>query len=57
MEITEKLERTTKVMFCSCSHEYQDKTYGINMRVFNKVSTTTGHPKKYRCTICGKEKE
>lgn len=37
-------------------HDFQDKTYGKNMRVFNPMrksgsSSIVG----YRCTICGNE--
>lgn len=32
-------------------HEYQDKRYGQNMRVYNE--SVTG--KKKNCTVCGKE--
>jgi len=41
--------------FCpDCNtHEYQDKRYGINIRVVNE--TTKLHPTQYRCTVCGKE--
>jgi hypothetical protein len=45
----------TKVMFCTCSHDYQDARYGKNNRVHNyapKGSATGG----YRCTVCGKVK-
>lgn len=38
---------------CTCSHEFQDKTYGKQNRVMNEVGkgSTTG----YRCTVCKKE--
>lgn len=42
----------TQVLYCSCKHDFQDATYGKNMRVFNvcgKGSQKTG----YRCTVCG----
>ena len=34
---------------CSCKNEFQDKTYGKDLRVKNKTQ------KGYRCTACGKE--
>lgn len=34
------------VFNCSCSHEFQDKTYGKGRRVFNMGKTG------YRCTVC-----
>lgn len=35
---------------CTCAHEFQDKTYGKGMRVFNP--SEKGKP---RCTVCGKQ--
>jgi hypothetical protein len=39
----------TEVKKCNCKHEFQDKTYGTGMRVFNldfkKINGT--------CTVCG----
>lgn len=40
----------TKIMRCQCSHAYQDKKYGLGMRVFNKGAT------KYKCTVCKTER-
>lgn len=40
-------------MKCSCHSEFQDRTYGPGMRVFNpmgKGSQDSG----YKCTVCGK---
>jgi hypothetical protein len=42
----------TKIVKCSCKHEYQDKQYGAGNRVANKTAAT---PAKYICTVCGKE--
>lgn len=42
----------TKIVKCSCSHEYQDKLHGKGNRVANKSAAT---PPKYVCTVCGKE--
>lgn len=43
----------SKIMRCSCSHSFQDETYGKGMRVFNPIGKdgTSG----YRCSVCGKE--
>ena len=40
-----------EVLKCKCTHEFQDKQYGKNMRVFNP----TGKDGKsgYRCSVCG----
>jgi len=40
------------IIKCTCSHDWQDKTYGQQMRVMNKTKAV---PPKYRCTVCGKE--
>lgn len=44
----------TTIERCSCSHEYQDKRYGKQMRVHN----LSGKKDRFRarCTVCGKEK-
>lgn len=39
---------------CDCKHEFQDKEYGEGMRVHNECTSKEG---KYRCTVCGKEKD
>lgn len=36
---------------CNCKSEFQDKLYGKNKRVFNKMKTN-----RIRCTVCSKEK-
>jgi len=36
---------------CDCVHEFQDKTYGKNKRVFNP----TLKEGIFRCTVCKKE--
>lgn len=45
----------TKIVQCTCEHEFQDKTFGKKMRVHNKLQSSPGN-EKYRCTVCGKEK-
>lgn len=43
----------SKVLKCSCKSDFQDKTYGKNMRLFNEIGKDgTGG---YRCTVCGKD--
>ena len=41
----------SKIMRCTCTHEFQDATYGKGMRVMNPIKDGTG----YRCSVCGKE--
>lgn len=45
----------TKVIACTCKHEFQDKRYGIGQRVHNEMRADN---KKglYRCTVCGNVK-
>lgn len=45
----------TKVMPCKCVHEFQDKTYGKGMRLFNL--SEVAKVKKAKCTVCGNEKK
>jgi len=43
----------TTVQRCTCKHEYQDKKYGKQLRVFNKSGSSK--VKVIRCTVCGAE--
>ena len=38
----------TRILLCTCRHEFQDRIYGIGMRVHN-VMAGGGE----RCTVCG----
>ena len=42
---------STKIITCKCNSEYQDKTYGEQKRIHNKMKDSN----KYRCTVCGNE--
>lgn len=44
-----------KVKKCSCAHEFQDKEYGVGMRLCNPTGKSGGEAKSYKCTVCGKE--
>lgn len=46
----------TKRLRCTCKHEYQDRRYGPQVRVHNKMVTPKDHPDQYRCTVCGEER-
>jgi len=50
-----KEEEMTKILFCTCEHEYQDKQYGKHMRVHNSKKPKDGmnRPTDFRCTVCG----
>ncbi len=46
-----KKQAASNVRRCGlCTHEFQDATYGTNMRVM-----TTGKDGARRCTVCSKE--
>lgn len=45
----------TAIKRCTCKHEFQDKIYGLGMRVMNYLSKKTGNAQVVRCTVCGKE--
>ena len=42
----------TKVLPCSCQSEFQDKTYGKGMRLFN-LRDDKKHPGEAFYTVCG----
>ncbi len=44
----------TTVMLCGCKHKFQDETYGLGMRCYNKTKVSEG--KVYRCSVCGNQK-
>lgn len=44
----------TKIVRCSCKHEFQDREYGNGMRVCNGKNKGN-KPDGWRCTVCGKE--
>ena len=43
----------TKIMKCTCDHQFQDKTYGNGNRVFIQTKKSDG--KLWRCTVCLRE--
>jgi len=44
-----------KVMFCGCTHKYQDEKYGHQMRMHN-AGKGMGNSYTYKCTVCGTKK-
>ena len=42
----------TTVMRCTCTHRYQDRIYGAQMRLHNRSQKDGGAT----CTVCGTEK-
>jgi hypothetical protein len=53
--MADEKRKGSKILFCACEHEFQDKEYGKNMRAHNSIS----NEKKpaWRCTVCGKERD
>lgn len=41
----------TKVIKCTCEHQFQDETYGKSFRLANMMGSVVP---KYRCTVCNK---
>lgn len=39
---------------CDCHHPFQDSRYGKGVRVHNPIRSNR---LKWRCTVCGKDKE
>ena len=45
----------TKVIECTCKHEFQDRAYGKGMRIHN-FAPKAGGQGMWRCTVCKNEK-
>ncbi len=45
-------QNVTKVDKCDCKSEFQDKQFGVGMRLKN--STSKGFRCTFRCTVCRK---
>lgn len=43
----------SKIIKCTCKHEFQDATYGAGMRVFNPQGKGKDQGSSYVCTVCG----
>ena len=39
----------THIMHCTCTNRWQDRTYGVGMRVHNEQAKV---PNMARCTVC-----
>lgn len=48
-----KGDEMTKIMECTCTHEYQDSKYGTRKRVHNAKRDG----KRFVCTVCLSTKE
>lgn len=49
---TETKSESTKIIRCSCPHEYQDQRYGKGRRVMNPTRKGDDKKKQYRCSVC-----
>jgi hypothetical protein len=50
--LTEK-GRSVAIKRCTCYSLFQDKRYGVGLRLHNRKAKGTT---SWRCTVCGKEK-
>lgn len=50
----QKREKIMAIIKCKCTNEYQDKRYGIGMRVANR-RFGKGKETFFRCTVCEAE--
>ena len=48
------MANNTAKVFCKCAHEFQDKTYGKNVRIANYLpkKNTLSTTQPVRCTVC-----
>lgn len=49
--VQERPTATTRIIKCTCEHEYQDERYGKKMRLHNKIGKGTCI-EGWRCTVC-----
>lgn len=48
----------TKILNCTCNHEFQDERYGKGRRVHNPLKVgAKGQTPSFRCTVCEKVRE
>ena len=53
-----KIKENKMIKKCSCKHKFQDKRYGIGMRVHNPaVSKIDKDKKAWVCTVCNKRSD
>jgi hypothetical protein len=53
LKVAEKVKSGTVKARCTCVSEYQDKLYGVGIRLHNVVQKKDSTVKK--CTVCGKK--
>lgn len=42
---------------CTCNNSGQDGLHGVGIRVWNYADGKRKFPNRYRCTVCGREKD
>lgn len=48
----------SKILNCTCHHEFQDERYGKGRRVHNPLKVgAKGQTPSFRCTVCEKVRE
>lgn len=45
------------ILPCTCQHKQQDEMYGKGNRVWNECKRKTSNWARWRCTVCGTERE
>jgi hypothetical protein len=48
------MKNGTALVQCTCAHEFQDKTYGKQVRVANATSKQDKDYIDVRCTVCSR---
>lgn len=53
-ERTAAVTATSRIAPCTCTHPYQDATYGKGNRVWNRTKQQKPEAERgWRCTVCG----
>lgn len=48
-------KRSPKKLKCICASSFQDKNYGVGIRLHNAIKSNTDL-ERWRCTVCKSEK-
>lgn len=46
----------TRILKCTCKHEFQDERYGKGKRVHNKKKPVAAGISEWECTVCSKRR-
>ena len=49
--------KVSKVLSCSCKHEFQDRVYGNQNRVHTGGKPDSSGIQTFKCTVCSNEKQ